>query len=396
MLVAMTINHLDTELRVFTDYTFGFVSTAEGFVFLSGLVAGLVYGRRSARLSPADLRHQAWRRAGQIYACHLISLLAALLGFQLLLHAGHFVTSPAPALFYHRPLTALVLGGTFLFQPGLFDILPMYCGFMLALPLVISALQQGHWRRLLALSGGLWLLAQSDIHGQLEHQLQTFLPANLGLFDPLAWQLLFVAGASFGFYRATSTQLLLSFRPAMLAICLTLAVPLWWLIKYQHLPTGLTMDLLWSWAEKTHLGPLRLVSFIVVAYLISAVATFHPRFFTLRPMAFLGRNSLIVFSAQALMCALVLAHPGLFATFASRTTIALTMLALLFLVAWLNEVATRRPMLQRSDPAARATPPPPPWIQVRPAASVVNHAIPWHPPASAWRSKSASSSRSTA
>ena len=40
----------------------------------------------------------------------------------------------------------------------------------------------------------------------------------------------------------------------------------------------------------------------------------------------------------------VLAHPELFATFAGRTTVALAMLALLFPVAWLNEVATRRPM----------------------------------------------------
>jgi hypothetical protein len=59
MLVAIAINHLDTELRVFTDYVFGFVSTAEGFVFLSGLVAGLVYTRRAAKQSPGELRLHA-------------------------------------------------------------------------------------------------------------------------------------------------------------------------------------------------------------------------------------------------------------------------------------------------------------------------------------------------
>ena len=71
MLVAIAVNHLNTELRVFTDYPFGFVSTAEGFVFLSGLVAGLVYARRSATRSQAELRQKARHRAGEIYFSHL-------------------------------------------------------------------------------------------------------------------------------------------------------------------------------------------------------------------------------------------------------------------------------------------------------------------------------------
>ena len=354
MLVAIAINHLDTELRVFTDYVFGFVSTAEGFVFLSGLVAGLVYTRRSASLSPAELRQKARRRAGEIYLCHLAAFVTIFLGLHLLALFIHAEPYASPALFFQQPIAALLLGSSLLVQPGLLDILPMYCGFMLALPLILAALRKGHWGRLLALSGGLWLLAQFGLRDDLERWLQTFLPVNLGAFDLLAWQFLFVAGVFLGFHWAKSPKPLFSFRPAMLVFCLLVAAPLWFLIKYQHPPAGLSMDLIWSWADKTRLAPLRLVNFIVLAYLIAAVAVHRPRFAIFRPLAFLGRHSLIVFTAQATLCLFVLTQPWLFATFVSRTATAVAMVALLFPVAWLNEVATRRRLPHPAAPAQPA------------------------------------------
>ena len=45
-LVVMTVDHLPPDIfEKFTWQTFGFISAAEGFVFLSGLVSGVVYGR---------------------------------------------------------------------------------------------------------------------------------------------------------------------------------------------------------------------------------------------------------------------------------------------------------------------------------------------------------------
>jgi hypothetical protein len=393
MLVAMTLNHLNTELRVFSDYSFGFVSTAEGFVFLSGLVASVVYTRYAASRSPAQMQQKARRRAAEIYFYHLGSFIAFFAGLHLLARFGHPGLYTSPPLFFQQPLTALALGASLLFQPGLFDILPMYCGFMLALPLMLSALQRGHWARLLGLSGGLWLVAQFGLRDHFERWLQTFCPVNLGVFDLLAWQLLFVAGVCFGFYWAKSPKPLLSFRPAMLAICLIVATPLWFLIKYQHPPAGLSMDLIWAWADKTHLAPLRLVDFIVLVYLIAAVAVRRPGFVTFRPLAFLGRHSLIVFTTQATVCAFVLTQPALAATFAARTATALAMVAILFPVAWLNEIATKRRVPQPPASAQPALNPPVPWVRVRSAAPVAKHRSPWNPPVTALPGKSALSSK---
>jgi hypothetical protein len=185
----------------------------------------------------------------------------------------------------------------------------------------------------------------------VERWAQTFLPINLGVFDVLAWQLLFVAGVFFGFQRVKSTKPLFSFRPAMISICLLVAVPLWFVLKYHHTPAGLSMDVIWSWADKKHLAPLRLLNFVTLAYLIAAVGVYRPAFVTFRPLAFLGRNSLIVFTTQATLCIFIVTQPEMSATFTARTVTAIAMVALLFPVAWLSEFLTRR-----RPPAAAAGP----------------------------------------
>ena len=67
MLVTMTINHLPSSLRLFTDESMGIFSAAEGFVFISGLLAGIVYTRRLRRDGPEGLRQASVHRAGMIY-----------------------------------------------------------------------------------------------------------------------------------------------------------------------------------------------------------------------------------------------------------------------------------------------------------------------------------------
>jgi hypothetical protein len=335
MLMAMAVNHLDTELRIFTDHVFGFVTTAEGFVFLSGLVAGLVYTRQAKYTPAEDVRRHAWHRAGEIYRYHLAGFALALIGLLILQAATNTVSHTSPALFFSHPFEALMLGATLLYQPGLLDILPMYCVFMLLLPQVLRLLDAGKTCWLVAGSLALWLLAQFGLQDALEHRLQALAPVNFGAFDECAWQLFFVMGVVFGHRWAVGGKPLFSFRPAMLVICLAAAIPLW-MLKNQYLPlSSLSFDI-WAWTNKSHLAPVRLVNFIIVAYLIAAVAVHRPRFFMLRPIAFLGRHSLPVFAFEAFVTLFLLTQPLLFSTFERRTAVALGMVALLFLPAWVH------------------------------------------------------------
>ena len=342
MLIAITVNHLDTELRVLTDHVFGFVSTAEGFVFLSGLVAGLVYTRRAARQSEGELRQHAWQRAREIYTFHLCSFAIVFAGLLLLTSFTEVVSATSPALFFDEPATALFLGSLLLYQPGLLDILPMYCGFMIVLPTVLAGLRTRRWGWLAATSLGLWLLAQVGLRESIQEWLAVFGPVNLGAFDVLAWQILFIGGVFLGHYWAVSPRPILSFRPAMLGLCLAVAVPLW-MLKNEYFSTGiLPTGLLWAWADKSRLAPLRLLNFVVIAYLIAAVGAYRPRLFIIRPLVFLGQHSLPVFACEASICLFLLTQPQLATTFAGRTMTALGMVVVLFVIAWVHDLLTTR------------------------------------------------------
>jgi hypothetical protein len=353
MLVAMAVNHLDTELRVLTDHAFGFVTTAEGFVFLSGLVAGLVYTRRTATAPAAQTRRQAWHRARQIYGCHLLSFLLAVAGVFLL----NLLTPTAPgalaADFAARPRTTLLLGAALLYQPSLLDILPMYCVFMLALPLLLSQLRAGRTGWLAGGSAALWLLAQTGWPTQVERGLHALLPVNFGSFDLFAWQLIFGAGVFFGYRWSASDRPVFSFRPAMLGLCLCLATPLW-ALKNNYLPQAALPFNLWAWTDKPTLAPLRLLNFTVIAYLIAAVAVRRPRLVVARPLAFLGRHSLAVFTFQSVVALLLNTQPQFYRTFNQRTFIALALSASLFLPAWAEECwRSRRQTARPWAPAGR-------------------------------------------
>ena len=71
MLVMITINHLGSPLSLYTYQPFGFYSAAEGFVFLSGVVAGLVYAHY-AQFGKGSLWKKAFIRARDIYVVHIL------------------------------------------------------------------------------------------------------------------------------------------------------------------------------------------------------------------------------------------------------------------------------------------------------------------------------------
>ena len=61
-LVWMTLTHLPTHLGDLVNEPFGFVSSAEGFVFLSALLVARLYIRQAAEAGAA-LRTKLWKRS---------------------------------------------------------------------------------------------------------------------------------------------------------------------------------------------------------------------------------------------------------------------------------------------------------------------------------------------
>jgi hypothetical protein len=139
MLIIMALTHLPTRLRAYSDQPLGFVSAAEGFVFLSAFVASCDRRGVSAERGLGHARSRLWARARRVYGYHL-----ALLAFAFSVIACIAAITSRPGLrnlltfYFESPGMALLGGPLLLYQPPLLDILPMYVIFLAASPLLLA------------------------------------------------------------------------------------------------------------------------------------------------------------------------------------------------------------------------------------------------------------------
>ena len=328
MLIGMAVNHIASPLQILTDHPFGYTTSAEGFVFLSGLVAGLVYTRRRERNGPAAVRQASWLRAGTLFGCHVALFVAVWFWVNLFFALGGEPAPYALPALYGRPGLSLVTGVFLLNQPPLLDILPMYAGFMLLLPAVLSALEAGHrWRVLVCglVGWGLTNLFWPNVPTDLG-------VIRTGAFNWGAWQLLFLAGVVCGHARATGASLLPKNKlwlvipaVALCVWCFMIRHWYWWPAQIPGFP---------AWENKNNLAPVRLLNTFALFLLIHLAFVRWPRAFTWRPLSLLGRHSLAVFSAHIALAYVLLAFPEVFAATPFQAWMGtIIMLATLFAVA---------------------------------------------------------------
>jgi len=338
MLVLMMIFHWPGPLRRYTHEPVGFVSAAEGFVFLSGLIAGLVFSRLYMRLGFAGLKGRGLRRARDIYLYHIIPFI---LVWVIAIVAPATEASWGSAIHdvYQAPWMTLLSGSLLLYQPRFFDILPMYIIFVLFMPLVIQLLAAGRWRAVLLISAGLWGISQLGVWRELESLLGKILPVNLGTFDPFAWQMLFVWGLALGYWRLSYRGPSIFTRRGPVVVVAGVA-GLLLLVRYRFLPPGAPVYYDSPLVDITTLAPLRLVNFVVLAYLVGFVAVQFRTLLSCRWLAFLGQHSLQVFTFHL---AVVYAFMPLFGSIEMQPAIVQVLITLLALAslsvpAWLHQI----------------------------------------------------------
>jgi hypothetical protein len=117
-------------------------------------------------------------------------------------------------------------------------------------------------------------------------------------FNPFAWQVVFVAGYGYGagwFEVPQATRGRITAASIYMVFCAALALSL------VRLDGGLfagMRDILEPMARKTDLGPLRLLHFFALTYLVVSLLRAAPDLITPRraePVALMGRHSLSVF-----------------------------------------------------------------------------------------------------
>jgi hypothetical protein len=308
----MTAEHLPTGLSAYANQPLGFVSAAEGFVFLSAFLVGAIYARQLIEKGLAHVKDRLLRRAGKLYLTHL-----ALLVFAFTLVAGIAVVSGRETLhnhlafFFHSPLWASIAGPLLLYEPPLLDILPMYVVFLALSPLILHVASKRGWTPLLAASGALWALAQLGGRRWLYTHLAaaTGLPLPLealGSFDWLAWQLVWMGGLWFGAGRvrlkATKVSAPESARVPLTLIGALAVAMLFFIWRHRFAGSEFGTPLGAALLSKWHLGALRVVDFAALA--IIARHLLLPAFAVIRipPLSLLGRSSLAVFTTHLPFC----------------------------------------------------------------------------------------------
>ena len=79
MLVWITLTHLPTIASTFVNQPFGFVSAAEGFIFLSALFTGRIYFRLAEHDGYGAMTRRMWARTWRLYLYHALLLAFAFL-----------------------------------------------------------------------------------------------------------------------------------------------------------------------------------------------------------------------------------------------------------------------------------------------------------------------------
>ena len=197
LLLLMSVDHSPSSLRRFTDQPLGFFSTAECFVFLSAFLARMLFSKRAEKLGFAAARSASIHRAGRIYRAHLVTLSFAFI-------LGSFFLSELPGIrnmldrYLMDPWAAIGGSLALLFRPPLMDILPMYVLFSFLTPAAFWAARRWGWKTVLFVSFSVWVIAQTDVREILVNASHDLPFVQLGPFDLLAWQFLWLGGLFIG------------------------------------------------------------------------------------------------------------------------------------------------------------------------------------------------------
>ncbi|MDJ1504428.1 OpgC domain-containing protein [Xanthocytophaga agilis] len=335
-IILITINHVNTPLTEFTYQPLGYVSAAEGFVFLSGLVAGLVYYKRLARTGLRKVVVGAIQRARTIYIYHLISLfIVCAVGYYSIIHY-HYWTEVLTR-FFQTPVQSLVLSLFLLYQPDFLDILPLYCLLLLSLPFLMYQFRKGNSRWVLAVSIGIWGMSQLGLglSYKATKLLASYLPgAELSYMDIFAWQILFVAGVYLAYRRASGNELRVPSYMIWPAIAIITVLTL---NRFNVL--GKTEDMWWNLIDKHRLGPLRLINFGALVIVIDFLMRSYRGLFAQSWLVILGKHSLQVFSLHIVLIFLLLPMVAYYSDNNSIALLALVgfILVCLYLLAWVRE-----------------------------------------------------------
>jgi hypothetical protein len=293
------IDHLPPNLLTWlTIRNYGFSDATEIFIFISGYTAAFVYGRAMLESGFVVATARIMRRVWQIYVAHvfLFTIFLAEISYVATSFENPLYSEEMGIMdFLKQPDVTIVQALLLRFRPVNMDVLPLYIVLMFFLPGILWLMK---WRPDVTLGLAVVLYAltwQYDLH-------LSGYPNGVWVFNPFAWQLLFVFGSwcALGGARrmsriiASPITLWICVAYLFAAFCVTMT---WYVPQLSHLmPRRLEQ---WMYPiDKTNLDVLRFAHFLALA---AITVRFLPRDWPglksrwLRPLILCGQHSLEIF-----------------------------------------------------------------------------------------------------
>lgn len=322
-IVFMVVNHLESN-SYFNNVTQGhiYASAAEGFVFLSGFVLGMVTLKRISKLGLTEAMKKLVERSLVLYVTSFT--LMAVLGLLSIIAPGWTLPcfEQAPGAWWQILLAA----ATFHLAPPVIDILQLYVLCLLASPVMFWLLRRGFWMPLLAISWSLWGLNQFHPHVFSFHPIDRDHP----YFTFATWQLLYVHGLTMGYHKESVGKIWnripkIPFLLAMGAISIGAIVAAQYDLQLGTWPTKVNDRVLWlNLTDRSINGPVRLVTLVALFSLLFSFidACWQPLYKTLGNLLVpLGQNSLYIYITHVPVTVIWFLVPGLVQGSAWLTTL---------------------------------------------------------------------------
>jgi len=343
-----------------TIRNYGFSDATEIFVFISGYTAAFVYGRAMTERGFVVAGARVLKRAWQVYVAHIFL-------FVIYMAEIAYVAASFENPLYHeemgifdflkQPDVTLVQALLLKFKPANMDILPLYIVLLAAMPPIL-------W--LLLRQATLALAASALLYALTWHFGWNFpaYPSGEWVFNPFAWQLLFVFGGwcALGgaerlapFSRSPITMAIaIAYLVFAFLICMT-----WYVPRYAHFVPKFLSEWMYP-IDKTNLDVLRFAHFLALA---AITVRYVPRDWRwlksplLYPAILCGQHSLEIFCLGVFLSfaghfVMIEVSSGVAMQIALSTAGILIMIAAAGLISWYKGVEGRRPGPPSRPPGA--------------------------------------------
>ena len=278
---------------------YGFSDAAEFFVFISGYLAGFIYGPIIKAGHFLSALKRLWKRAMEMYVAHIMLFLIftaqiarTVRKFDNPLYEDEFNVHN----FLEHPDILIGQALTLRYKPVNLDVLPLYITLIATAPFMLWAMVRRPNLTLLA-SVILYIFARI-----FDWNFASYPPGSTWYFNPFAWQMLFIFAAWCGTGGVNQIWPIVQSRLALIAALIWIAfafliVMTWHIAALDALVPKWMIKIIYP-IDKTDLDMFRFTHFLALALIVSRYVPhdWAPlKFKWLRPAIMCGRHSLPIF-----------------------------------------------------------------------------------------------------